>query len=471
MDSPFVITVYDKAFRRLGWVGAYESLTLNLRHNAVSTAALVVANDHVRLPDLLANGARLVIEYEGATVLTGPVTSSTGELAPDGAVTVTVESDWRVIRALLGWQVPGGALSAQSKRYDRRRGPAETVAKQLIAANAARLGIPLDVEEDGGRGEVISVAVRMHPLVDRLLPAVDVAGVGLRVQQVGQRLHLSCYVPRVRERVLTQESGVIVAGEWELAAPTVTDVVAGGYGEGVHREFFSASDAAAKVAYGPSLFAESFLDADDAASDWSQARDEEKRARADLKDADNDLRKAAQLLRKAERTLQVATSHYNQHPSSTEAQAARDDAQAERNEADKEYREADAARTKAANALSEALANVSATRVDYETEIGQRMAETLKEGRRTAGMRIELAETSTFRYRRTVTEGDVVTVRISPGGPLLTDVVREVTLSHTGDQGVVVTPIAGDSEGLTSPDRLIAKAITRLARATRRYVR
>ncbi len=469
MDSPFVITVYDKAFHRLGWIGAYESLTVHVRHNAVSTAELVLANDHVRLAEVLADGARIVIDYEGATLLSGPVTTSSGQLAPGGTVTVTVESDWRIIRSLLGWPVPANELTAQTKRYDRRRGPAETVAKQLISANAARLGIPLDVEDDGGRGSVITVSARMHPLIDRLLPAVDVAGVGIRMQQSGTQLRLSCYVPRVRERVLTQESGVIVTGDWTTVAPTVSNVVAGGYGEGVAREFFSASDAGARTEFGPSLYAETFIDADDAASDWTQARNDLKQAQVDLVQADRDVREARRNLGRAQRALQIATSHHNAH-NTTESAAAKNDAQKDVTEAQTEFSEAVTARNATVVARDRARSDVIATRAEYETEVAERMRAALIEGRRSARLRLELAETATFRYRRTVTEGDVVTVQTSPRGPLLTDVVREVTLSHTRDEGVVITPIAGDGEGLTSPDRLIARAIARLARASRRNV-
>lgn len=261
MDAPVTVTVYDKAFARKGTIGSPRSVVATVRHNALGTATLVVDDDHPRAADLVADGARVALTYKGDHLLSGQVQSWSWDMT-SGAFTVAVADYWQVLRAVLGWAVPGASLAAQSVAYDVRTGPAETVVKALVAANATRLGLPVTVAPDLGRGGPVEASLRFHPLADRLLPAVDLAHIGVTVRQVGAGLVVDCYETTTYPRTLTDVSGVIQAATVTRTAPTVTRVVAGSQGEAEARVFFGPLiDAAREAEWG--MVAEAFVDARD----------------------------------------------------------------------------------------------------------------------------------------------------------------------------------------------------------------
>lgn len=240
MESPFTITVFDGQFRRCGWIGDPSSLTATVRHNALSVAEVTIPADHPRVGDVITPGARLVITYRGEHLLSGPVVKVTGTgPTVTSTITLTVEDDWRVLTRTLAWPNPTGPITAQgaATAYDRKSGPAESVLKHFAGRNFTRLARPVTVAPDLGRGGTIDVQARMHPLSDRLYPAVDQAGIGVSVRQVGSGLVLDCYAPTVRRRVLSEDSGALTGWEWSTTAPGCTRVVVGGAGEGTAREF------------------------------------------------------------------------------------------------------------------------------------------------------------------------------------------------------------------------------------------
>jgi hypothetical protein len=268
MVSPLTVAVYSKSLKRLGWVGDAKTLLVTPRHNLQSTASLTVAADHPRAGDLLEPGARLVVEFDGEQILSGPLTRRGGEVRPDADITVDVRDDWHLLRSLLGRPNPTGTLAQQGDdgAYRTVTGPAETVVKTLVAENVGRTGLPVTIAPDLGRGDTITVQVRMHPLADRLLPLIDQAGIGVTVRQVGPKtqgtgLQVDCYTPAQYPRTLTDASGVVVGGSWSLTAPEVTRVVVGGPGEGVDRVFVEVVDTAAEAEWG--LVLEQFADARD----------------------------------------------------------------------------------------------------------------------------------------------------------------------------------------------------------------
>lgn len=366
MPSPFAITVFDKAFNRKGFVGDPQSVELHPRHNAQPTAVITVAADHTYAAALLADGARVTVDYDGDQITSGPVRGKAGNSGLDSTLTLSVEDDWRLLSRVLAWPNPTGAITAQgaATAYDSKTGPAETVAKWFIGRAVTRLGLPVTIAPDLGRGAVITVQMRMHPLADRLLPLIDQAGIGVTVRQVGAALVVDCYEPSWYPRDLTAASGVVQAWEWDTKAPTATRTVIGAQGEGTAREFRLLTDTTLEATWGDTI--ETFTDARD-------------------------------------------------------------------------------------------------TSVD--TELDARGAQTLAEGAPTAGLKLTLAETDTFRYGRTVRVGDLVTTVLVPGAPPITDVLREAVLLWNVADGFNVTPVVGDRSD--DPSRIFAKAIASIARAIR----
>lgn len=259
-EAPLTITVYDKAFNRLGWIGDPEQVTVTPRHNQQPTASIQVRNDHPMVPALIAEGSRVVIDYHGVQTLAGWVDLRQGTVFADGSVTVQIQDYWAVLAYLLGWPVPTAAISTQTAAaYDVRSGAAETVLKGYVAANATRQGIPLTVATDQGRGDTISASVRMQPLADVLNPLIDAAGIGVTVRQSGAGLVLDCYEPAWFPLTLTPESGMVTAAEWSRQPPGFTRFVAGGQGDLTARTFRASIDSTAETLWG--FVREGYVDA------------------------------------------------------------------------------------------------------------------------------------------------------------------------------------------------------------------
>lgn len=366
MTADLLVTVCNKAFGRVGILGDPISVEVSLRHNLQPTATVEIASDHRLIPALLAPGSRIVIDFDGSQVFSGPVQVRSGSGEIGGTVTVTAHDDWRLLSRVLGWPNPTGSIATQgaATSYDLKTGPAETVVKWFATRAITRLGLPVTVAPDLGRGASVTVAMRMHPLADRLLPVIDAAGVGVTVRQVGAGLRLDCYAPVVSPRPLTPSSGEVVAWSWEQAAPTVTRTVVGGQGEGTAREFRARTSTATEAEWGD--VCERFVDARDT-SDVAELD-----ARGDL---------------------------------------------------------------------------------------------AITEGAMTSGLSLELSETDTFKYGRSVRVGDLVTAQLIPGAPPVVDVLREATLKWTLADGFTASPIVGDRS--SDPNRTLARTIAALATGLR----
>jgi hypothetical protein len=235
-DVPYEVLVY-KGWDFKGWVSRPQDLKPIIRHNLMSTATFKIDADHLRAADLMSPGARVQIFKQGELQMTGPVRLAGGDFSSSPSLTFSVEDDSRILHNWLAWPKPAAALTGQDVEYRTITGPAETVVKTVMAENAARLGFPLMVATDQGRGAVGTYTFRFHPIYDRLFPAVDQAGIGVTVRHEGRVLVLDCYTPRDYPHRLSAENGTVTGGSYSLAAPKTTRVVVGGQGEGVAREF------------------------------------------------------------------------------------------------------------------------------------------------------------------------------------------------------------------------------------------
>lgn len=241
------VSVFTKAYESRGSV---VPLTFDLayRWNAASSATITVKSDDRRIADLRTPGARAIVRYyadqDGPVTLSmsGPIVEQSGKprTGRTTPVTFTVEDDWvDIMQRTLGWVAPGQPITNQGAEsaYYRVKGPAETVAKTIIAANCSRAGKPLTVPASAGLGSTITVKIRMHPLVDRLYPAVDDAGIGLKVIQDGGTRELRVAEQTVHDQVLSDAGGEVVDGSYRLTAPTVTRLVCGASGKKEARIF------------------------------------------------------------------------------------------------------------------------------------------------------------------------------------------------------------------------------------------
>jgi hypothetical protein len=232
----------------------------------MGTMSMTVPLSHQRLPELMADGARVAVKFKGEHLISGPITAEEGETnGVDGHVTFTVEDDFRILRDILGWPVPGSPLTGQSAEYRTYTGNAETIIKTAVQENGvSRLGIPgLTVATNANRGAIVpgGVPLRMHPLMDKMFPALEQAGIGVTVKQVGSDLVLDVYEPQLFPRKLSVKGRTLKTAKWTRARPTSSRVVVAGQGEGVDRKFRPVIDAARESQYG--MRAETFRDARD----------------------------------------------------------------------------------------------------------------------------------------------------------------------------------------------------------------
>lgn len=361
-ESPFTVKVYDSAMAFKAFIGDPVNLVVTPRFNQTGTGQLTVETDHKAASHLLATGARIVIDLRGQFLMSAKIHRRRAEGPTiDGTLTVYFKDDFRLFHQVLGYPVPGAALTAQTSEYATYTGNAETIVKNAVQANmVSRLGMDVVVATNQNRGATVpdGVKLRFHPLYEKLFPAVEAAGLGVTMRQAGTSIVCDVFVPPVFARTLDEASGVITSWSWSDEDPAATHVVAGGQGEATARVFRDARDLTTEGAHNDVM--ELFRDA---------------------RDAD---------------TAAIVTS---------------------------------------------------------------RAQETLTDSGPRSGFAIHLSETEHFQYGK---DGLVVgaKVTISIGLVTRTDILREVTLSYTRDEGYVATPVVGDISD--SPDRIIANFLARL---------
>jgi len=255
--NPLNITIWDKTFQRLGWLNDPDSVGVTPMHLAIGSATVTVPLDHPKVPLLGAPGNRLCIEYQGKVLMSGPIVNAQGTGGKfNGTITYGIESDERIFWGELGWPEPGNAITNQGINSDILSGPAETVLKHYLGANSARLGLPVTVAPDQGRGTSIKATIRMQPLTDVILPLLTGTGIGLRVVQDaptdgnGTGLLLDVYETTADPIALTEDAGIVQSWSWSMQAPTATRTVIAGNGTGTSREFAQVVDTAAETLWG-----------------------------------------------------------------------------------------------------------------------------------------------------------------------------------------------------------------------------
>lgn len=273
-DPPVSLWVFDKAYARQGtatpeaveWLGVW---------NGAGSLVFTVLADSPRVAALTAPGARVVATLNRPgfptpkVLISGPVKERRGIGMTEIPERIfTVAGDAGIFDEIVCWPVPGAAITAQGTAdYHVVTGPAETVLRTLVSANAPRQGVPVEVAASTGLGATMTVKLRMHTLGDKVIPRVSALGLGVRVEQDPDETvrRLITWVPTTHTKVLTEESGIVLPGaEFSIQAPSATRVVVGAGGEGTARVFRQIIDAALETAWGVSRSV--FVDARDIAA-------------------------------------------------------------------------------------------------------------------------------------------------------------------------------------------------------------
>jgi hypothetical protein len=266
VENPFTVEIYDKNFNFKGYIGNPIAMTVTPRFNEVGTAAVVIDANHRQALNATANGARMVIRKDGQFLMSGKIHLKQGD-GPQvkSTVTLNVKSDFRLMHQILGWPVPAAALTAQTSEYRKYTGNAEGIFKTCVTENmVTRLGMDVTVALNQSRGLTVpdGVSFRFHTLYEKLLPAIEQAGLGITFEQANGTIVADVFVPPVYPYTLTEESGVITEWDWSSADPTATRVIAGGQGEGTARVFRDVKNTALEADHNDII--EIFRDARDA---------------------------------------------------------------------------------------------------------------------------------------------------------------------------------------------------------------
>lgn len=248
---PLQIQVVDKDFRVRGTVGDPKFATVIHRWKDPSSATVSVRANHPRLDALLEPGSRMrILDANDGHVISGRCKNFRGSGPKNAFVEIDVVDDKVLLWQVLGWVIPTAAITAQGTAGTNweMTGSAESVLKQAVLLNAVnRLGLPLTIAPDLGRGAEVTAKLRFQSLWERLMPVTDGAGIGellgVTVKHVDNGLVLDVFEPRTYNKPIDVRSGIIKDWSWTRTAPQTTRGVAGGQGEGTLRLFREKADA------------------------------------------------------------------------------------------------------------------------------------------------------------------------------------------------------------------------------------
>ena len=256
----------------VGRIGAWTSIEADPRYNTPGTWTLVVPWSaqaaevtRTRLVTLDWRGKRL-------TCLVDALTVAQGDAGP--VLTVSGLDAMALLGHLVCFPTPGAPLSAQGVRYSRL-GPAETLIRDLIAANFPRHTLPLTVPASQGRGRTVRLWERYSNLLEVVTKKAKNGGVGVRVGLVNttgpNRAELKVEFVTPQDRTsqirLSHRIGALRSWSSQSQGPTATRAYVGGDGKGAGRIIRQVVDTAAETDW--DRIREVFVDAK-GTSDWDE---------------------------------------------------------------------------------------------------------------------------------------------------------------------------------------------------------
>lgn len=262
--------VRDGSLVRQAELDDFSEFTAVLRYNEVDTWALQARNSASSAQ--LAFPGGIILKQDAEVRLSGPMIrpERSWEVGVDDR-TITGVGDNVWLRRRLALPVPTGP--PYSAEHDVRTGPAETVLKAYVDANAGpsapvdRRVLGLNVPPSTGLGGTITGRARFQTLLE-LLRGLALSGgdLGFRIIQssdVVAQLEFQVYQPADRTASVVYSQGMqnLRAFRYAQAAAEANYIICGGSGEGAARVFAENGDAPSIAQYGR---IESFRDRRDA---------------------------------------------------------------------------------------------------------------------------------------------------------------------------------------------------------------
>lgn len=264
--ADFTVEVRDRDFVRLGQIAPeYMDLKFVDVHNGVGSWELRLPVEHPLLPSLKTKGAGIVVTehwVEGVThkyrVFSGRMRSarlSQDAADPAGTWIVTGVDDNIIAAATRVYPNPALPASAQDVAYWEKAGIAETIMKMAVQQNAGSAALTsrkytwLTTTTDLLRGGNVRCSSRFDVLGDLLSSLGTSGGLGWEFRQAGNGLAFDVYVPadKTGEVRLDIRNGGLESNELGFTAPSASEVLVMGQGEGAERQIIPVTSMASDL--------------------------------------------------------------------------------------------------------------------------------------------------------------------------------------------------------------------------------
>lgn len=279
------VYTYDSSLTLTGILDVWTSLDMTLQYNAGGVWKMVMP-EHPQV-NLLRATNRIAVARRGEVVMSGPVRAlkrtSTGGTA---VVEVSGIDDNAVLYQRTCYPDPANTADSQTLAYDVRSGPAETVMRGYVDANAGPGALParqvygLALAADQARGATVDGSTRFDRLGDVLQFIGTGVGLGWQSKQIpGGQIQVDFYIPEDRTStvVFSEELGTLRGWSYILNAPKTTRALVAGQGEGAARTIVEVAAGQQETDWG--MRVEEFIDARDTDTGLDQ-RGQEKLAEA-----------------------------------------------------------------------------------------------------------------------------------------------------------------------------------------------
>lgn len=283
------IDVRDKLLQRVGELDDYQQLELQLKLNDVSTWRLTLNRRNRLAADLCADGAGIIVYRDGETFLSGYWTDQDHSRDKDSnTVTVSGVDDTGWLTRRLAHPVPADPTPPYSSQAaDVRTQVATKAIREFVDWNAslhavlARRVYGLTIGGDPLTGPTVTGSGRWQKLLElcqELAAAAEANGtpIAYRIIQSGDGLLFETVACEDKSATVrfSFELGNLASFSYKRTAPTINYAIVGGDGEGTARTYYEKPNSASVAAWG--RIEDDLLDArnGDSSNEMSQAADE-----------------------------------------------------------------------------------------------------------------------------------------------------------------------------------------------------
>lgn len=262
--ADFTIEVRDKNFTRVGQIAPeFTDLKFVDVHNGVGAWELKLPAEHPLLPTLKTKGAGIIVteHWVEASVHKYRVYSgrmrnavlSQNAADPRGTWVISGVDDNVLAAATTVYPDPASASGAQTSAYWVQADKAETVMKNAVWLNAGQGAIAarryawLSVPASAGLGLTVKCSSRFDNLGDLLSSLGTAGGLGWEFRQNGANITFDVYEPQDKTGSVRLDirNGGVESNDLGFSAPSATEVLVLGQGEGAARTVLAVTSTAA----------------------------------------------------------------------------------------------------------------------------------------------------------------------------------------------------------------------------------